>query len=370
MKTLTLIFILYFQPAWAFSQDKPSHIRMEAIEAFPVLTREGTASNRKPYGPFHAEEDLNALAGDDLNFTFHMAAAEGIFPGKNGKYTIRLNTLTERDGECVYHVYVNDEPVGLFRQNPPTNEFTAPASLVWPDVHVPAEARIRVESNNWSNLKRHEENFFEYARGRWTSVDFIPVEDNDHLLPPGSGTGVFEKLEKTGYAGVQVNADYNETEQAYYLALSGVNSEDQSNDAGFFWRNVNRDFELETLVYLIDLAGNEGLEAGIRVSISAAPDAPFFDCIIQQNGVACLRYRSVSNTAIREFTFNTTGAEMIQLKKNGNTFTMSAAPFGEEYERKSVDMTGFDGSLRTGFFIGSRKGSGAARFSHVRYYGD
>ena len=366
---LLLFFVLTFIQG-SFSQSNNKIIRMEAIDDFPDRSREGQASNRMPYGPFNVEENINALAGDDLNFTFHMAAAEGVFPGKSGKYTVHLNTLTERDGECVYNVYVNDEQVGLFQQNPPTNEFMAPATLQWSDVEIPANAKIRVESNNWSNLKRHELNFFEYARGRWTGVDFIPEEFAGDTYQKNSDLGIFKEIENVGSIDISAKANYYKIEQAYYITAAGVSTGINSDSFGYLWKPTGGDFALEALVSLIGLTDDQNRESGCMIRQSPDPDTPYVACVLKGNGQVVLQYRKGPGAASKEILFTVTGAEMIQLEKKGNTFTMSAAKFGEDYERQSVELTGFTGALKAGFYVCSNSTTEkeVVRFSHVRFF--
>lgn len=355
----------------SFSQGNDKIIRMKAIHDFPNLSREGMASNRRPYAPFHIEEDINALAGDDLNFTFHMAAAEGIFTGKTGIYTVSLNTLTERDGECVYNVYINDEKVGLFQQNPPTNEFIAPVTLQWTGVEIPANAAIRVESNNWSNLKRHEDNFYEYARGRWTSLDFIPEvpgkDDQKNLK-----IGIFEDIKDTGSAGQPAQAWYNQIEQAYYMSIAGKNTGSDNKSEGFLWKTIIGDFALEALITQLSLDDKDELEAGILIRQSMEASAPFIACVLTGNGLVSLKYMKDPGSVINEIKFSVTNAEVIQLEKKGNAFTMSAAKFGADYERQSIELTGFNGAQLIGFYVSSNSTSEQeiVRFSHVRLFED
>jgi len=366
------LFILMTLGVSSFSQFNDKIIRMGAVEDFPVLTREGIASNRLPYAPFHVEEDLNALAGDDLNFTFHMAAAEGVFPGKTGIYTVCLNTLTERDGECVYNVYVNDERVGLFQQNPPTNEFIAPATLQWTGVEIPENAKIRVESTNGSNLQRHEGNFFEYARGRWTGVIFIPEEGIENPSNKNQKIGIFEKIEGVGSERIPFQARYDQVEEAYYLSVAGENTGSNDKSSGYLWKTVEGDFTLETLLTPIGFNNNRDRQAGLIIRPSSEPEAPYVGCAVQGNGSVYLKYRKDSGSETEKILFAVTEAEMIQLEKKGNTFTISAAKFGEDYERRSVELSGFSGVLKVGFYVASNS-SGLreiARFSRLRFFED
>lgn len=366
----TLLLFFLTVSIFSFSQSNDKIVSMNATTDFPILTREGQASNRRPYAPFHIEKDINALAGDDLNFTFHIAAAEGRFPGKAGKYTVRLNTLTERDGECVYNVYVNDEPVGLFQKNPPTNEFHAPAMLQWTNVNIPAKAKIRVESNNWSNLQRHELNFFEYARGRWTGVDFILEVGVDNATQKSLNIGIFEKTEDVGSLVVPAEARYNKIEQAYYVIADGKSADRNRENFGYLWKTTQQDFTLEALVSLLGLTDKPDRKAGLMIRKSTNPDAPFVACFLQGNDQVAIQYRIDPGTEIQETSFNIEGAEMIQVEKKGSNFTVSAAQFGDEYERQSIEVPTLSGTVKAGFYVcsGSSGDREMARFSHLRFF--
>jgi hypothetical protein len=349
-----------------YGQTNNEVINMHALSDFNVLTREGQASNRKPYGPFHPEKDLNALAGDDLNYTFQMASAEGTFTGPAGKYTVCLNTLTERDGECVYNVYINDVRVGLFQQNPPTNEFTAPATLTWTGVQVPAHAKIRVESNNGSNLKRHEGNFYEYARGRWTGIDFIPQGENTASDLKGS-LGIFEKLDLTGPFNSSPVAICNTQELAYYLSLPDDPSVNDKNVTAFLWKHAKGDFELEALVTPVIQSGNNNLNGGLMIRESTEADSPFIACALTGDGKIIVQVREERGGAVRENSFSYDQSEMVEVIKNDNNVSISIAPLGNDYSRDVIKLTGFRDSLMAGFFTGS---GATVRFSNVRFFED
>jgi len=361
---LLLIIVSFYG---AYPQIADEVIRMEAIEDFPVRTRDGTASNRKPYGPFNVEESIRALAGDDLNYTFHMAAAEGIFPGQAGTYTIRLNTLTERDGECVYNVYVNDEPVGLFQQNPSTNEFHAPATLRWNGVQIPANAKIRVESNNWSNLQRHELNFFEYARGRWTSIDFVPENNIDDT--PKTTIGIFDAVEGVGLTNASERAVFHEVEDAYYLAAAKNEQDGSVPGLTYLWRPTAGNFELEALLGFIDFGGASGYEAGLMIRSSLDPGAPYLTCGVQGEGRVRLHYRAAEGAEIQKMESEVQAAEMLQLAREDDILTISLAKFGEDYVRHVIEMDGLDNRVFIGCYMQSNDDNGAiARFSRVRFF--
>jgi hypothetical protein len=373
MKTrLALFIILIVIPAITFSQKDGEMVTMSAVTDFALTLRNGKAPNRLPYNPYHIEKEWNALAGDDLNFAFHMASSEGKFPGKTGIYTVILNTLTERDGECAYNVYVNDKAVGLCQKNPPTNEFCAPAMLQWTGIEIPAGAIIRVESNSYSNLRRPEGGFFEYARGRWTGIDFKTEKINTSTSGNISNPSVFEKCLSVGIPAVKAEAKFDTPAQAYYLVSGGEGLKNKTDNFGYLCKPVIGDFILESGIKLLGFASGSAGSAGIMFRQSIDPDAAFIACLVQKNGTAKIMYRLVKGEPLKDLVFKASGADMILIEKKGDSFIVKAAKFGEIYEQNIVKITDITGSALIGFFAcpGSVEEKEAVALSNIRFFND
>jgi hypothetical protein len=155
---------------------------------------------------------------------------------------------------------------------------------------------------------------------------------------------------------------YNKIDDAYYLSGNSV----------FLWKSVSSDFELESLITLLPQADSTSFSAGLKVCSSLDPDAPYLACILRSNGQVSLKYRNDPGAATTEILFDITGAEMLQMQKKEDTYTVMAAKFGLEYEAKEVKMPGLNADLRTGFFIeaGSRDSGGITRFCRTRFFQD
>jgi hypothetical protein len=369
-KYLTLIFILISLSAVSFSQKEDETITMNATSDFSLALREGTAPNRLPYNPYHVEKEWNALAGDDLNHAFHMASAEGSFKGKQGIYTVTLKTLTERDGECAYNVYVNDRPIGQCQKNPPTNEFCAPAMLQWTGVEIPTGAKIRVESNSYSNLRRPEGGFFEYARGRWTGIEFKPENINNSPSGKVLNPNDFTKCVSVGNPAASAEMKFDTPAQSYYIISAGEGLKDRNDSFGYLFKTVDGDFILESGIRLLGLEPGAYGSSGIMFRNSIDPDAAFVACFIQSDGLTKLKYRAVKGETAKELVFKVPQAEMILIEKKADNYIVKAAKFGEIYEQISVQISENEGSSLIGFFVGSGSvgKKEATAFSNIRYF--
>lgn len=369
-KYLTLIFILNILSAVSFSQKEGETIIMNATSDFSLALREGKAPNRLPYNLYHIEKEWDALAGDDLDHAFHMASAEGSFKGKQGVYTVTLKTLTERDGECAYNVYVNDKPVGQCQKNPPTNEFCSPAMLQWTGVEIPSGAKIRVESNSYSNLRRPEGGFFEYARGRWTGIEFKSENINNSTPGKVLNPNDFTKRVSVGNLPGITEMKFDTPAQTYYIISSGEGLKDRNDSFGYLFKTVEGNFILESGVRLLGLESGAAGSSGIMFRHSTDQDAAFIACFVQSDGITKIKYRSAKGEAAKEITFKVPQAEMILIEKNADNYIVKAAKFGETYEQMSIQISDNKGSSLIGFFVvsGSAGKKEAAAFSSIRYF--
>lgn len=103
---------------------------------------------------------------------------------------------------------------------------------------------------------------------------------------------------------------------------------------------------------------------------SSEPDAPFFACMVLGDGTIKIFYRTGSDKTARKLSHQVRGAEMIQVEKSGDSYTVSAAKFGEPYEQTSVRVAGLKESLLAGFFVcsGTETEKEAAAFSNIRFF--
>ena len=103
------------------------------------------------------------------------AAAQQVFEGKKGVYTVNFRSLLETDGECSYKVLVNGKEIISFK-NPrihgtQTKEYTAHLVKA-EDISLKKGDSIEVRYLSNSNGLVPENNAFGYARARWQEIEF------------------------------------------------------------------------------------------------------------------------------------------------------------------------------------------------------
>ncbi len=128
------------------------------------------------FSPAYVDGVRNALAINASLYKDKYAAAETVFSGNSGDYDIRLNTMSELDGESSYRLKVDGNLVGSYT-NPTTTVDYAPAGKTFTNVRVNRGAVIRVEFNSNTNGKILEGSGTAFSRGRWTSLNFECASD-------------------------------------------------------------------------------------------------------------------------------------------------------------------------------------------------
>ena len=151
-----------------------------------VAMRDFEGVEGSDFVPHYKDEGRKALAINAGRYKDQFAAARAKFQGKSGAYDITLTTLTETDGESIYHLLVGGKPVGAFT-NPATNDDYQPAGYTWENVAVKKGDVVQVEFNTASNRKKPEGDRFAYSRGRWTKVAFVPAGGGDVVFEERNG---------------------------------------------------------------------------------------------------------------------------------------------------------------------------------------
>jgi len=138
-------------------------VTLLAIVDFTVVQGNGLVAAYK-------DNNRQALAIDAKLYKDKFAAAETIYDGKDGSYTLVVTALTETDGESTYKLFVNGNEIGLAQQNPASEIDYQPVYHSWNSVALKNGDVIQVHFNSASNGKIPEGSGFAYSRGRWTTL--------------------------------------------------------------------------------------------------------------------------------------------------------------------------------------------------------
>lgn len=115
------------------------------------------------------------------------------------------------------------------------------------------------------------------------------------------------------------------------------------------------DFILQARIALLGKGVNPHRKAGWIVRPTHDADAPYVDGIVHGDGLTSLQFRRTKGAITEEWAASVKGADVLQLERKGNTYTLSAAKFGEPFTTSEISdiaaeiwKSCLDGSLLNG----------------------
>jgi len=143
-----------------------------AVESFQAVTD-------SDFAPFYREQSSpqsseHGVAIDTVRHAGRAAAAEMVYPGEPGNFTLHLTAVAEEDGESTYHIVVNGRALEQ-RRNPAVAEKRVRVEHRWGPHFLKKGDRIRIVFAGATNGKIPERGGTAWARGRWRSLSITPA---------------------------------------------------------------------------------------------------------------------------------------------------------------------------------------------------
>ena len=143
--------------------------------------------------------------------------------------------------------------------------------------------------------------------------------------------GQFEGHVDIGSPKIAGSATYNAVSQEYAISAAGVNMWANRDEFHFVWKRMKGDFILQARVELIGKGVDPHRKLGWMVRSSLDPDSPYADATVHGDGLTSLQYRRSKGAITEQVQSAAKGPDVIQFEKKGNTYTFSAAKFGETF---------------------------------------
>ena len=187
---------------------------------------------------------------------------------------------------------------------------------------------------------------------------------------PGAKIGSFDLLSDIGAPEIAGKASYSEPSQEYHLSGSGSNIWCGRDGFSFLSKKMNGDFILQTRVHFIGEGHELHRKTGLMIRKSKRFDSPVVACTVHGDGLTSLQYRIAPGDTMKEIKFTIKGPDVLQLEKQGFTYTMCVAHFGEVFEVQKIQNVDLGADLLAGLFICSHnnKFSEEVEFSNTRAF--
>jgi TolB protein len=186
----------------------------------------------------------------------------------------------------------------------------------------------------------------------------------------GAKIGSFDQLSDIGSPEIPGTGSYSEPSQKYRIIASGQNIWAGTDSFSFLWKKMNGDFIVQTQVRFLGVGHELHRKTGIMFRSSMSPKSPLVSCTVHGDGLTSLQYRKAEGDSVKEIKFVMQGADVLQLEKKGNTFTMSVAHFGELYQSEKIENLELGEDLMAGLFVcaHTNKFSEEVEFSNTRIF--
>lgn len=180
--------------------------------------------------------------------------------------------------------------------------------------------------------------------------------------------GVFEGASDIGRITRPGSASYDADAQTYLIEGSGSNMWFDRDEFFFIWKKLSGDFILRARAEFESDGVDPHRKMGWIVRSKLAPSSPYIDVAVHGDGLTAVQYRRREGAGTEEVRSSVTSPEVIQLARQGGTYTVSVARFGDLLMGDEVSGLDLGSEVYVGLFVCSHNPevSERARFRNVR----
>lgn len=182
------------------------------------------------------------------------------------------------------------------------------------------------------------------------------------------GVGVFDGQTDIGQVSQPGSGAYMADQQIYTVSGSGANIGGTADAFHFLWKRIKGDFIVYTRGSLVGKGVDQQRKFGWMARTSLDPASAQVSAMVRGDGLTALHYRRTAGATTEENPPALTSADVIQLERRGNTFTLRAARFGEPFQLQEVTDINLGDEVYIGLFVCAHHTKGVEKglFEDVR----
>ena len=166
-----------------------------------------------------------------------------------------------------------------------------------------------------------------------------------------NAVGIFDGQTDVGNIKLPGNTKYNPKEQQYKITGSGANIWFNHDAFHFVWKRIKGDFILTTRAAFLGKGVEMHRKMGWMVRTSLDSTSKHINAVLHGDGLTSLQFRREVGNGTEEIKAKITGADIIQLERQGNKYIMSVAHNGETYVTEQVDSLDLGDEVYVGLFV-------------------
>jgi Tol biopolymer transport system component len=173
---------------------------------------------------------------------------------------------------------------------------------------------------------------------RTAAIAFTSVAFSLTMNAQMNPIGVFDHHQDVGNPKLAGSAVYNEEDQSYLVSGAGVNMWSDADQFHFLWKKIKGDFIVRATVEFVGEGTDAHRKIGIIARDTLTTDSRYADACVHGDTLTSLQYRPSEGDATDQVVLSVFHPTDIEFQRKGDTFTFSAAVFGEDYKSVSYEM--------------------------------
>lgn len=153
-----------------------------------------------------------------------------------------------------------------------------------------------------------------------------------------SPAGIFDHHQDVGDPKIKGSLVYNKEDQTYTMTAGGINMWETSDQFHFAWKKIKGDFIIRATVRFVGKAANEHRKMGIIARDQLTANSRYVDGAVHDDILTSLQFRESDGAKTDHIVLSSFHPTEIEFERIGNTFTFSAAPFGENFKSVTKEM--------------------------------
>ncbi len=176
-------------------------------------------------------------------------------------------------------------------------------------------------------------------------------------LLPGQqleSAGIFDHHQDIGDPKLKGSVNYDKENQTYTLSGAGKNMWATTDQFHFAWKKIKGDFLIRATIKFIGNGTDPHRKIGIIARDNVTTNSRYADACVHGDVLTSLQYRPKDGDSTYQVVVSTYHPTEIEFERVGNTFTFSAATFGEPYKSVSKELP-LNEEVYAGIFICSHR---------------
>jgi TolB protein len=162
--------------------------------------------------------------------------------------------------------------------------------------------------------------------------------------------GIFDHHQDVGEPKLKGSVVYDKENQTYTLSGAGKNMWATADQFHFAWKKIKGDFMIRATLKFIGNGTDPHRKIGIIARDNLTTNSKYADACVHGDVLTSLQYRPKNGDSTYQVEVSTYHPTEIELERVGNTFTFSAATFGEPYKSVSKELA-LNEEVYAGLFI-------------------